>query len=133
MERIKVVARYNNGDVVKGFTQNFFPNKDRFHLFPEDQPGGNGVEVYIENLKAVFVVRDFAGDSHYQEQKRFNGGEQPSGRKIEVVFRDDEVLVGTTLTYNRNGSGFFVFPADPKSNNIRVFVLPSATKTIRQL
>ena len=38
MERLKVVARYKDGKVIKGFTHDFFPNKDRFHLFPPDNP-----------------------------------------------------------------------------------------------
>ena len=33
MEPTKVVARYIDGRVIKGFTQDFFPNKDSFHLF----------------------------------------------------------------------------------------------------
>jgi hypothetical protein len=44
MEPIKVVARYANDTVLKGFTHDFFANKDRFHLIPVDkQPGGTFV------------------------------------------------------------------------------------------
>ena len=61
VEPIKVVARYVNGTLIKGFTQDFFPNKDRFHMISADtQPGGT-IEVFVKRLKAVFVVRDFRG------------------------------------------------------------------------
>jgi len=133
LERVKVVARYANGDVIKGFTQNFFPTKERFHLFPVETPSGDAIEVCVRHLKAVFVVRDFWGNPQYNEHKLFIETEQPSGKKVEIVFEDGEVMVGTTLAFDRNRPGFFIFPADSKSNNIRVFVVSSATKGIRQL
>ena len=133
LERVKVVVRYANGDVVKGFTLDFFPNKEHFHIFPLDHPSKSSVEVCVKDLKAVFVVRDFEGDPRYREDKRFVGAEPASGKQVEVAFNDGEVMVGTTLGYDRNRQGFFIFPADPKSNNIRVFVVCSAIRNVRQL
>ena len=40
MEPIKIVARCTNGTVIKGFTQDFSPNKDRFHVIPVDKRSG---------------------------------------------------------------------------------------------
>lgn len=131
MERLKVVARYKDGKVIKGFTHDFFPNKDRFHLFPPDDPSANGIEVVISRLKAVFMVRDFAGNPQYNERKEYIEGEKFSGVQVEITFADGEVLVGSTLGYDPKRQGFFFFPADPKSNNIRVFVVSSALKNVR--
>ena len=131
MERLKVVARYKDGKVIKGFTHDFFPNKDRFHLFPPDDPSANGVEVVISRLKAVFMVRDFIGNPQYNERKEYIEGETFSGLQIEVTFQDGEVLVGSTQVYDPKRQGFFLFPADPKSNNIRIFVVSSALKNVR--
>ena len=133
MERIKVVVRYTNGQVLKGYTQDFFPNKDRFHLFLADKPSALSIEVVLSKLKGVFLVRDFAGDSQYVEQKKFEGGEKPSGKKLEITFADGEIMVGSTLGYDGKRSGFFIFPADPRGNNIRVYVISSAVKQVRQL
>jgi hypothetical protein len=133
MEPVKVVVRYRNGRVIKGFTQDFFPNKDRFHLFPADKPSGEAIEVFVNELKAVFVVRDFIGDPLYKEREEYIEGEKPSGRKVKVTFVDGEVLVGSTFGYDSKRQGFFVFPADPNSNNIRVFVVSSAVKKFRYL
>lgn len=133
MEPLKVVARYVDGRVVKGFSQDFFPNKDRFHISPADKSSDEGVEVFFKLLKAVFFVRDFAGDAQYNERKEYTQGDRPSGRKIEVTFKDGEVLVGTTMAYDANRPGFFLFPADPKSNNIRVFAVTAAVKRVRYL
>ena len=133
MEPLKVVARYSNGRVIKGFTQDFFPNKDSFHLFLAANPASEAIEVIIKDLKAVFVVRDFLGNRLYKERRRYIEGEKPSGRKVEVTFVDGEVLVGSTLGYDPKRQGFFVFPADPKSNNMRVFAVCSAVKEVRYL
>jgi len=131
MELIKIIARFADGRIVKGYVHDFFPNKPRFHMYPYDPQGSQEtVEVNVNDLKAVYVVRDFAGDPDYRERKQFLEGEKPpQGRKVEVTFKDGELLVGTTLGYDRQRAGFFVFPVDPQENNLRVFaVLKSVTK-----
>jgi hypothetical protein len=133
MEKVKVVVRYSDGKVIKGFTEDFFPNKERFHLIPADNPSGGAIEVSMKDLKAIFMVRDFIGHSLYKERKKYIEGESPSGKKVEVTFIDGEVLVGSTLGYDTKRQGFFIFPADPKSNNIRVYVVSSVVKKVRYL
>ena len=130
----KVVVKYLNGKVSKGFMQNFSPNKDSFHLIPADNPSGRSVEVFVKHLKAIFVVRDFAGNPRYDERKKYADGEKPPGLKLEVTFTDGEVIVGSTvLGYDPKRQGNFVIPADPNSNNIRIFVVSSAVRSVRQL
>ena len=133
MERIKVVARYANGKIVKGYTLDFFPNKDRFHVTTIDKSSDTPIEIFVNHLKAVFVVRDFDGNLHYVERKGFLEGENPYGTLLEVTFVDGEVLVGSCTSFDLKRQGFFLSPADSKSNNIRVFVVCSALKRIRQL
>jgi Family of unknown function (DUF6982) len=133
MEPIKIVVRYKDGRVLKGFTQDFFPNKDRFHFHAAAKASGDAKEILISDLKALFFVRDFAGNAQYQERKKYVEGEQPQGRKVEVTFTDGEVLVGSTLGYDPNRQGFFLFPADPKSNNIRLYAVTKSVKRVRYL
>ncbi|MBM4338667.1 MAG: hypothetical protein FJ110_03900 [Deltaproteobacteria bacterium] len=133
MERIKVVVRYINGKMLKGSTIDFFPNKDRFHVTPTDKPHDKPIVVIIDELKAVFVVRDFRGTPHYVERKGHLEDEKPYGLLLEVTFTDGEVLVGSCTSFDLKRQGFFLSPADPKSNNLRVFVVCSALKRIRQL
>ena len=118
---------------MKGFSQDFSSNKDHFHVYPADKSSGEGIEVFFKVLKAVFFVRDFAGDAQYNERKEYIQGDKPSGRKIEVTFKDGEILVGTTMGYDPNRPGFFLFPADPKANNIRVFAVTTAVRKVRYL
>ena len=133
MESTKVVARYSDGRVIKGFTQDLFPNKDSFHLFPANESSAEAVEILLRRLKAVFIVRDFNGNPLYEERKVYMEGEKPIGRKLEVTFVDGEVLVGSTLGYDPKRQGFFLFPVDPKSNNERVLAVSSAVKQVRYL
>ena len=133
MEPVKVVARYIDGKRVKGFSQDFFPHKDRFRIYLAGQPSGGATEVIVKELKAVFFVKDFAGNPTHEERKEYREGEKPQGRKVEVTFKDNEVMVGTTLGYDPSRQGFFIFPADPKSNNDRVFVVSTAVKKVRFL
>ncbi len=133
MEPVKVVVRYADGRVLKGFTQDFLPNKERFHLHSASKASGEAKEILIKELKAVFFVRDFAGNPKYDEKKKFPEKEKPTGKKVEVTFKDGEILVGTTLGYDPSRPGFFVFPADPGSNNMRVFVVSPAVRKVRYI
>jgi hypothetical protein len=130
MEKVKVIVRFSDGKLIKGFTQDFFPNKERFHLIPANNPSGEAIEVSVKDLKAIFLVRDFIGHSLYKERKKYMEGEKPSGKKVEVTFVDGEVLVGSTLGYDPKRQGFFIFPADPKSNNLRVYVVSSVVEKV---
>ncbi len=127
----KIVVRYQDGRISKGYTSNFMPNKDIFHLLPYDAPAGSKpLDVYVNVLKAVFFVKDFDGDSQYQEKRTFDTVKPAVGKKIKVVFKDGEELVGTTQGYQPGRPGFFVFPADPGSNMDRVFVFSAATRMV---
>ena len=132
MEPSKIVARYLNGKVLKGATQNFFPNKPVFHVARHGGSGpGDLVEVNIGELKAIFFVRDFTGNPKHVERKKLTPGERTPGRLMEVTCKDGEVIVGTTTGYDPKRPGFFLFPIDPTANNERVFVVASAVKTAR--
>jgi hypothetical protein len=126
----RVVARFRDGRVTRGYTNDFHPSKTHLHLTPEDKLDET-VFLALSQLKAVFFVREFAGDPSRVDSTEF--GSANHGRKVEVAFEDGEVLRGTTLSYRADGSGFFVQPADAGSNNMRVFVAPGATRHVRFL
>jgi hypothetical protein len=91
------VVRYVDGNVLKGFTQDFLPNKDHFHLHPFDQSvGREPVKIMVKDLKAVFFVKDFEGDAAYRERRTFSEADKIQGRKIEVVFHLSDRRWGTT-------------------------------------
>ncbi len=127
----RVVARFSDGHMVKGLTNDFLPGKELFHITPVDTPAGTKpLDILTRDLKALFFVRDFVGDSEYNEKKSFDRSRRPSGRKIRVTFKDGEVLVGTTQTYRPDRPGFFMVPADPKSNIERCYIISSSTQDV---
>jgi len=128
----KIVIRYADGRLIKGITNDFFPNKETFHVLPASSPPGTKpAEIRIGDLKAVFFVKDFSGNPDYDEKKEFDPAKPVLGRKISVVFKDGELLVGTTTGYQPDRPGFFINPADPKSNTERCFVVVKATSEVK--
>ena len=126
----KIVVRYVEGQMLKGYTQDFSATRSQFSLWPSITAGAHErVIVPLARLKGVFFVRDFAGNPGYVEQTGTAGPQH--GRRIEVTLVDDEVIVGRTLSYRHDGQGFFVFPADPLSNNIRIFVVSTSVRQVR--
>jgi len=130
-EHNKVVVRYRNGEILKGTTQDFFPNRPVFHLLPLN--GGQALEVRTSELKAVFFVKDFNGHPERQDVPGFLAapGTVNQGRKIAIRFQDAEVICGYSVTFMPGRDGFFVFPADTEGNNLRIYVLSAATSDVK--
>jgi hypothetical protein len=128
----KVVARHADGRIVKGSTTDFSPAKDVFHVMPSG-PGVNAVTVRLAELKAVFFVKDLAGNPRHDERKSFDPARPAVGRKISIEFKDGEVLVGTTQGYQPDRPGFFLVPADPETNNERCYIVTAAVRKVTVL
>ena len=127
----KVVARFTDGRTVKGLTNDFAPDKAKFHVNPgEPASGAARLELSTAELKALYFVKDYAGDPKHTEEKTFDQSQRLLGRKIRVIFNDGEEMVGTTQGFQPGRPGFFVIPADPESNTDRCYVVSSATKSI---
>jgi len=124
----KVVARFKDNTMRKGTTRDFFPNKTQFHL---EEMDGEISEISIEDLKAVFFVKDFEGNKSHQ--KSYDDSIAGGGKKIKVRFFDGETVVGYTLGYSPDRHGFFLTPADLQGNNERIFIVKSATGKIEFL
>ncbi len=125
METNKVVARFKDGSIMKGKTRDFFPNKTSFHL---ETLSGETEKIEVEQLKAFFLVKDFEGNKDYNEE--YNDEVSGAGRRIKVTFSDGESITGYTLGYSPDRHGFYMTPADLNSNNMRIFVVTSASEKV---
>ena len=131
MPQSKIVARYQDGRIVKGFTSDFLPTKDHMHVVPVGAaPNAAPNEVSIKDLKAIFFVKDFQGNAQHHDVNEFDPQKPVPGRKLRVVFKDGETLVGTTQGYQPGRPAFFLIPADPAANTERCFVISSATREV---
>jgi len=117
----------------KGFTGDFIAGKEFFHVTETATSSEKPAEVRVSDLKAVFFVKDLAGNPDYKEQNTFEPSKPVAGRKIYVRFNDGEQIVGFTQAYKPGRAGFFMVPADPLSNNDRIYVICSAAREIKFL
>ena len=109
----KIVVHARDGKLFKGTTQDFFPNRPLFHIQPAE--GGEPVEVRCKSLKAVFFVRDFQGDAQRQNAVGFLAAPAVTKQGMKIAVRE----------------GFFMFPADAKSNNTRIYVIVASTAEVK--
>ncbi|MFZ5624169.1 MAG: DUF6982 domain-containing protein [Gemmatimonadota bacterium] len=126
----EVVAHFADGQLVKGTSLDVDPGKPRCHVRTAD---GRTVPVALNKLKALFFVRDLTGDPARTEASAPDPAD-PRRRGaflIEITFKDGERMVGLTNRYPPNRPFFFILPADPKSNNIRILVNRAEVKAMK--
>jgi hypothetical protein len=99
----KVVVHLKNGEIHKGITHDFDPEEEAFHLLPAEG-GGVPLRLEVEEMKALFYVKDYLGDG--------------------------EVVYGVLPEFNEQGRGFFLVPTDPDDNNVRIFVVRSSVQRL---
>jgi hypothetical protein len=124
----KIVVHMRDGVIHKGVTQNFDPDEPMFHFLPAEG-GGVPLRLRFAEMKAVFWVKDYLGNRHFVARRSFDPDEQ--ARRAIASFHDGEEIWGTLGDSSKDGSGFFLFPSDPRDNNIRMFIVRAALKDLR--
>jgi hypothetical protein len=125
-EKNRVVVHFKDGRLIKGYTTDFVPARDIFHLVTEDGENKERThEIRCSDLKAVFFVKTLEGDKDYEEKKHFDDIDASGrrGLKIKVEFSDGEVIRGMSFDYSQKFNGFFIMPVDPQSNNGKIYVI----------
>ncbi len=128
----KVVVRFRDGKMLKGYTYDFNPHKEVFHVTNKTHYAKEVAEVSNSHLKAVFFVKTFEGNKNHRSVNDFSleSLETVSGLKVKVTFFDGEVMYGSTNGYAPDRKAFFIFPADEESNNERVFIVRESTTSV---
>jgi small nuclear ribonucleoprotein (snRNP)-like protein len=129
----KVVIKYQDGTIIKGWLNNFNPNREVFFVNPlKEYSDKDKLDINMQNLKAIYFVKDFVGDKNYQKVRNFEyyNIDIPSQRRIVVHFKDGEDIYGTSYSYNPTKIGFFVYPIGPMDNNIRIFAINSSIEKV---
>ncbi len=118
--------------MTKGTTRDFSANKPDFHVYPDGNLRAAAVKVPLARLKAVFFVKTLEGNKEHVEASDAPD-HQGQGRRIKVIFKDGESMVGYTVGYTPNRPGFFLLPGDRGSNNLRIFVVGAAVAKVEFL
>jgi len=117
-----------NGEIAKGYSSDFSPEEPLFHLVSITDPLCME-EIRLDNLKAVFFVKDFNGDFLHVDTHEFSDA-PVSGVHIMISFFDGEILFATSNSIDKNGVGFFIHPIDREANTESAFVINSFIHSI---
>lgn len=137
------VVHTRSGQLLKGYLINFTPATETVHLQLDSEPVQPMRAVAIAELKAIYYVRTLSGNRQYKKKRYFQPSES-RGKRVMVRFKDGEILCGFVegklpwkegfLTSLEPGhKGFYVYPADPDGNNVKVFVVTTAVEDVRRL
>lgn len=128
----QVVAHFRDGKVLKGISLDIDPEKPAFHVRP---PQGKAVEAKLSDLKALFFVRSLEGNKSTNDQSALDPKDTRTrgSTAIKVRFDDGETIAGLTIRFPPNKPYFFIVPADPKSNNLRILINKSAVVAMEKL
>ena len=137
----KLVAHFKDGEITKGFSRDFDPGRDSFHLVARDGKVASSKQIRLEELKALFHVKTWGRkDKHrgaqpngFPEPVQQASGASQSWVKTVLEFYDGEKIFGYSVDYDPNHLGFYVLPADPGDNNRKIFVLNSSLVNIQFL
>jgi hypothetical protein len=126
----KLVAKFLSGEIKKGVSYDFLLIRETFHLQLESDPV-NQEEIRLSDLKAVFFVEDYSGDSGYSDNK--NARRPTYQQRVSVKFQDGEEIVGYTDDDLDENQVIRLVPADPLSNNNLIFVVKKNAKSIKSI
>ena len=129
----KVVVRRLDHELIKGFVDTASYLKPNAIELLDCQ--GRVLAVPLAEIKAVFFVREFDGNSQRSERKLFQSRPRLVGLWVQLTFKDKEILEGLlpgNLT-ELSPEGFLLTPADLNSNNLKIFVPRSALSDITVL
>ena len=132
--REKLVAHLRDGEVLKGYSRDFRPDEPSFHLLSPGEPVASSRRVDVLALKALFFVRTWGrppGQTGRNYRFGVGGMKQEPGRRAVVRFHDGERVWGYAI--DEVDSGFYLVPADPSDNNLKIYVNHSSVEEFSYL
>jgi hypothetical protein len=133
----QVVIQFGNR-TLKGYLESPIWNtiEDLLSVIPATSPDSFKVrhidsdiveEILTKDIKAVFYVNTFEGDSEHRQLNFHSRAPVAQGIWMRLQFRDGEVMEGIVYNSLRYlvDPGFFLLPTDPDSNNRLVYVMKS--------
>ena len=141
----KVVLHRSDGSIVKGYLCARAGQDLSDLLARAEQAAGEDltirqldesmVTVPLCEVKSVFFVKSFRGDSRRKGLRFYSNGPSVGGIWAEIQFKDNEIIEGTIDNSVRHllGNGFLLHPSDSESNNLLIYVNKSEIASFRAL
>ncbi|MCZ6696361.1 MAG: hypothetical protein O7A63_07470 [Acidobacteria bacterium] len=134
-----MVAHFKDGQIRKGFSRDFNPTRESFHLLRREGEIASSEEIQVEELKALFHVKTWGRkDQHRGVVSSFpddatppSSGDTLSMIKTVLEFYDGEKIFCYSDDYDPARSGFYALPADPADNNRKIYVVNSSLINIQ--
>lgn len=118
----RIVIRYYDGRIIKRIINEIDIAIDRFTI--RNVLTGKLESYFMEGLKAIFWVKNLIGDPSRVDKQGFIREADPSN--IFIEFKDGECQWGSQSGYSSKSLGFYFYPHDPESNNIKCYIPRSA-------
>ncbi len=128
MNNDKIVIRQKDKTLLKGKSINFHSNRSSFKML---LLSGEKTTIQIEDLKAIFAVKDYTGNKDYIYS--YEDDLLWYVIKVRITFYDGEVMIGYVTDYINNNQGFYVIPCDLKGNNEMVYAVKSSVTEIKYI
>jgi len=113
----RVVVHTVEGQVKRGSLAD--PDLEASELLLSPQPSGATEALPAERVRAIFFM--------------LGAGEKPpapEGMKVRVTFKDGRQVAGFSPDYDPRANGFFMIPADTRTNTARIWVYRSAVRQV---
>lgn len=128
----EVVGKCRDGRLVRGYTNDFDPSKAYLHV--SSSPLAEQAQfVPMTQLDALFFMRDAGQPGRGELDMEETATAANFGRKVAVTLPNGQELIGSTLGYDRDNTGFFVHLIDTHLGTTRVFVTQSGIRNVRFL
>ena len=87
----------------------------------EQQSGFAPERIPTRRMKAIFFMLP-------------TGSRQPAsaGQKVRVTFTDGRQVAGFSTDHKASGNGFFITPADNRTNTARIFIYRSSVHAVAE-
>ena len=124
----KVVIHTLKGEIFHGFADRPSLETKPGKSIEITQKSGKPQKFRLADIKAVFFVKDFKGDSKYEVVRFFDKNPQNPMVWVRLEFFDGEQIEGKVPNNIDilKSDGFFLSPADQYTNNEAVYVVKSS-------
>jgi hypothetical protein len=113
----RVVLHTIDGQVKRGLLADALLDAELLTLLPQG-PGAQEA-LRTDSVKAIFFMLA-AGEK----------APTPEGKKVRVTFRDGRQVAGYSPDYQEGLIGFFMIPADTRTNTGRIWVYQAAVRQV---
>lgn len=125
----KLILRMTDGSMLKCTSR--IPFSAAFKKITVIDEKGVVHKIPLSLIKAIFFVKDFAGNPNYKAKTEFSDDSPKAGKIVSVKFSDGEIIRGKVINLSEEKVGFFLYPADPLDNNEKVFIVRANALTIK--